>query len=368
MQAFRKGLAILLCAVLCIDTGCAIAEVEYEARHERLLRFATEKQEDWNVEDIPPIAIVTAEKYEQEKFGTPRDYSAIKQIFLEDFSQLQFEEILPKISGVRWMNLENCSVEDFLPLSGLPLLETLEFEWSGNLPRQLASLAKLPMRPVLQLTGVTADAGLGELTALANLEELTLYFDVDAISVCDLHPLTELPRLRSLKLGCVPITADLSSLAVLKELEELEISIKLDDSDERLLPELPELPKLRSLAINGGGGGWGKVVSSLPNLPVLEEFYTNADIDPVLLQHIPTLRVVDISGGDDFSPLSTLGALEKLTITHYLPDDLTPLYQLPGLRYLQIDHVGIRVTDYVDQLEALHEARPDLEMVLYHGC
>lgn len=393
MKALHKGLAALLCAALCIGAGCAMAggefdAAEYKARWGRLLRFVTEEWPDWVKEDSG-YASVTAKDYEQEKPGTPRDYSKVERLYLEGFNQAQFEEILSLVPNIRRLSLENCAVEDFSPLLRMPLLESLTLDWSGHLQWQLASLSKLPRLPALGLNDVPADADLQVLLVLTGLEKLELEMKHEGDDVCGLLPLGELPNLRSLTLNTwgmladplpdmpalgelvinaeidlsqlkhtpalrtlllsrVPVDADLSPLAALAQLETLGIWFGTKFGvDENPVLELPELPKLRSLAIYSGNHlGWWTVITSLPDMPALEVFNTNADIDPTLFEHTPALRELGFSGADD----------------------LTPLYDLPALGSLRIYGYGPNVTDYVDQLEALHEALPDLPIVIHYCC
>ncbi len=395
MTAFRKGVAALLCVALCMGAGCAAAgevygQTEYEARRERLDRFVTVIYPNWAEEDGSDFAYVTAKMYEGEKLDTPRDYSVVEQLELRDFTQAQFEEILPQAPGLRFLDLAGCEVEDISPLLGVPSLVWLTLDWSGNLPRQLETLAERPKPLDLELNGVPADADLAVLTALPELDKLDLSFQDGTL--CDLLPLAALPGLRSLVLDGVSADADLSPLAALPGLEKLvldsvsadtdlsplaaltgldELKIRVveeSDAGVCLVQALPELPELRSLTIFGKHDGVGTVIPSLPDLPALEVFSTNANMDPALFAHMPALRDLRFAGGDDFGPLSALTALETLCVLRFLPDDLSPLYGLPALNSLLLYGHDIDTTDYVDQLEALHEALPGLPIVEEHCC
>ena len=413
MKLLYRGLALLLAALL--GVGCAVAAetddvTEGEARWERLLSFVSEEYGGawlWSEEDIF-YARVKAEAFEQEKNGTPQDYTQVELLFLYDFNQAQLEEILSQTPSLYVLGLTDCTVEDFSSLKNMEFLETVELDWSEDLPRQLASLAKLPKLPGLSLGKVPTDADLEELVVLAELEWLELRFQDDTL--CELLPLSKLPKLRSLtiyggheraihtlpdlpllekffvnapmdpallkhtpalrvlKMNYIPADADLAPLAALTRLEELVMTVSTSYEDgETPLPELPVLPNLRSLGLYGASSGSGSVISNLPDLPALERFDTNAEIDLALFQHTPALRVLSIVGTDDFSGISTLASLEEIYVEWRLPDDLSPLHDLPALRLLQIDTNHL-IMDYLEQLEALHEARPDIEIVLYYCC
>lgn|GEM_PF-4487334 len=380
MKLLCQGLALLLAALLLAallgvsyaiaaeteDATAKAAEVaEREARWERLLSFATEQYADWDAYDIT-FEYLSAGRYEQETDGKLEEYALVEDLYLDAFNQAQFEEILPLMPKLRKLYLTDCELQDYSALLRVPSLEMLRLGWSESLPEQVATLERLPALKRLELSDVPADTDLSYLLPVASKLTLSLEWRPGLPEL-----LVTLPGLKMLKL-VAPTDTDISFLAALNSLEELEIyfcTVDFDAEEETMLPEVPKLPKLRSLGLYGDGSGWGSVISNLPDLPSLESFDTNAAIDLTLLQHVPALRVLSIPGADDFSTLSTLKALEEIYIEWYLPDDLSPLHGLPALRLLQIaGNHACPVSDYLEQLEALYDVKPNIEIVLYYCC
>jgi hypothetical protein len=385
MKAFRRGLAALLCVVLCVGVGCAAAgekidEAEGEARFERLLRFATERYDPevyGEESEDASYAYLSTENYEQEKRGASRDYSKVEELALHSYNQAQFEEILPRVPDLRSLVLISCTVEDYSLLQKRAPQLVLSLEWQPDL---LERVAVLPNLRGLALDEIL-DADLSPLTMLTELEELVLSFDSASSIAADLRPLNALSKLRSLKLKLFnadlspltgmtglrsltlemsdadlsPLTAltglrslalelpvaDLSPLSALTGLEELKLVLERDSPGN--LQPLGALPKLRSLKLDRLMPSDVLLAETLPDMPALEELNLYGWIDLAQLAHTP--------------------ALKRLYIKPEAIGDLAPLYTLPALNYLEFNAHYFDISDYVEQLEALHEAMPGLEIV-----
>ncbi len=74
--------------------------------------------------------------------------------------------------------------------------------------------------------------------------------------------------------------------------------------------------------------------------------------------------ILYVYGVMDLAPLVNAPALKRLRMKPAALGDLTPLYTLPALNYLEINNHYFAITDYVEQIEALHDAMPGLEIVL----
>lgn len=306
MKAYRRGIAALLCVVLCMGMG-AVASADdgmaaWQAKYDRLLEFATEVKA-WEQEgyfDSPeevdaPVAPPTylhlkAEEYEQETPGAADDqYAHIETLYLYDFNQAQFEAVIPQMPNLRRLSFSDCDIDDFSPLVAIAPQLTLYLSKQPNVLEQLA--------------------------VLPNLYRLELFY--------------------------VP-NIDLWQLAPLTGLEELEVIFDRDNLPD--LSALGALPNLRSLEVSG----WGIFFDTLPDMPALEVLDLDCEFDGAQLVHVP--------------------ALQKLYLNNFIPDDLTALHTMPDFHYLQLNAVHGNVTDHVGKLEALHLAKPDLEIILYYCC
>ena len=367
MKRLYQTLALLLIVLLGMGgtvSAAAYDMAEADGDWERLLSFATEEYTDWD-EDDTTYQYLFGDRYDLEKNDVLEEYSLAEYLRLYDFNQAQFAEILPFMPQLSELWLRDCDLQDYSPLLGVPSLEILGVEWSEGLPEHISTLAQLPALETLILSKIPADADLSSLLPVVSKLTLSLEWRPDLP-----EQLATLPGFKTLDLSA-SVDADLSPLAILTDLEALTIQfhfIEFDTEEDNPLPVLPKLPALRALTLNGDGGGWGSVISILPDLPALEEFDTDAAIDLELFQHCPALRVLSIPGAYDFSPLNTLKALEEIHIEWFFPDDLSPLYDLPALRLLQIAGNHADPMEYLDQLEELYEAVPDIEIVIYSCC
>lgn len=303
MKVLHKGLALLLCVTLCVGLGSAMAGEDnavsdWEAKYERLLRFAVEVKawdgEEWGDDDGPiyptTYLYLDAETYEKDKTDAADDkYAGIESLTLSGFNQAQFADIFTQTPNLDSLSFWDCDVTDFSPLLPIAPQLTLWLTWEPGLLEQLAVLPNLYSLDM----SIRQEADLSLLAALTGLEKLTLRFEND-------------------------LTFDISSLGM--------------------------MPGLRSLELDS----WKTPSDTLPGMSALEELKLYCEIDVAQLEQTP--------------------ALQKLYLNRHISDDLTPLYSLSDLEYLEINAVHIDVTKYVEQLEALHEVMPNLRIILYYCC
>lgn len=308
MSSFRKGMAALLCAALCAGAGCAAADrAQVQADWERLERFVIYEYGAEEEKELP------TESVSAETFAEKRNYAKVEVLYLYGLDQEQLEAILSKARKLRRLDLRNCAVEDFSPLLRMQKLATVSLFWEEVEPERLAALDNVPE---IIINEIPDGADLSPLAEMRGIKRLYLDFQ-EGVSVGDLRPLGELPKLRRLELHYAE-----------------------------------------------------KLFHTLPDMPVLEEFLPGWEIDLALLKHAPKLQTLYLQCGDttDLRTLASLPALKELYILREMPGDLTPLHTLTKLKYLSIDAVNIDLVDYVEPLEALHEAAPKLKIVAAECC
>ena len=204
----------------------------------------------------------------------------------------------------REVNLSSLKITDISPLSGLPMLITLNL---GN-------------------NDIT---DLSPLSNLGSLEELNLTRN----QITDITPLSGLGNLRSLYLSYNEII-DLSPLSGLVKLEKLN----LYGIETANITPLSGLVNLRSLHQTGSGI---TDLSPLSGLAMLEDLYLAgneiSDLSP--LSKLSNLRYLELANNriTDLSPLSDLERLEELFINRNQVSDFSPLYALTGLKKLETD-------------------------------
>lgn len=269
---------------------------------------------DWDAKYARLLVFATEIKaWEEEGFW---DVSALDSYFLylraEAYEQGKLDALDDAYSGIESLSLSGfnqAQFEEILPQ--VPNLRRLEL-WGCNV-EDLSPL--LPLAP-----------------------RLTLQLDWQPDL---LEQLAVLPNLFGLEISDIP-DADLSQLVALTGLEALALGFDSDSTVD--LSPLGMLPRLRSLELNS----WRTPSDTLPDMPALEALKLYCGIDAAQLEHTP--------------------ALQKLYLDYYIPDDLTPLYTLRDLTYLEINAGHADITAYVEQLEALHEAMPALQIILYYCC
>ncbi len=186
---------------------------------------------------------------------------------------------------------------------------------------------------------------LSPLASLTNLTTLTL-----GGSISDLSPLANLTNLTVLSLW-VGSTSDLSSLAGLTNLRGLSLGepLRLDSST------LPSLTNLQALSIWGFTWRW----TGDPPFHGLSGL-----LDPTFLAGFPNLTELTISNAgyanynlSNISPVAGLSGLKKITLSHCLISDISPLVENTGLGQDSIVDVRGNPLSYV----SLHTHIPELQ-------
>ena len=192
---------------------------------------------------------------------------------------------------------------------------------------------------------INSTSDISPLVNLTNLTTLTLYG-----STSDLSPLANLTNLTVLSLR-VGSTSDLSALAGLTNLRELSLGEPhgLDSST------LPSLTNLQALSIWGWTWRW----AGDPPFHGLSGL-----LDPTFLAGFPNLTELTISNAgyanynlSNISPVAGLSRLKKITLSHCLISDISPLVENTGLGQGSIVDVRGNPLSYV----SLHTHIPDLQ-------
>ena len=187
--------------------------------------------------------------------------------------------------------------------------------------------------------------GLSSLANLTNLTEFSLRG-----SISDLSPLANLTNLTGLNLWANSIS-DLSPLAGLTNLRELSLGdpVILDSST------LPSLANLQVLNIFGFTWRW----AGDPPFHGLSGL-----LDPTFLAGFPNLTELTISNAgyanynlSNISPVAGLSRLKKITLSHCLISDISPLVENTGLGQDSIVDVRRNPLSYV----SLHAHIPELQ-------
>ena len=226
---------------------------------------------------------------------------------------------------------------------------------------EMATLTELAASGISDLTGLgratnltTLDLRLSSgsilgLSSLANLTNLS-EFSLSLGSISDLSPFANLTNLTGLSLEANSIS-DLSPLAGLTNLRELSLGdpVKLDSST------IPRLANLQVLNIWGWTWRW----AGDPPFHGLSGL-----LDPTFLAGFPNLTELTISNAgyanynlSNFSPVAGLSRLKKITLSHCLISDISPLVENTGLGQGSIVDVRINPLSYV----SLHTHIPELQ-------
>lgn len=305
MKALRKGIVLFLCLALSIGFGSAMASEEGSADGSEL---GTE------YERLLRFAVVVKpweeDGWDDEPIFDISDFYL--HITAETFEEEKLDAAEDRYASIESLTLSGFSQSQFAEIvTQTPNLRSLSF-WDCDID---------DFSPLLPL---------------ASQLKLDFSWTPDL-----LERLEVLPTLYRLELRSIP-DADLSRLAALTGLEVLRLQFESDSTVD--ISALGTLENLRSLELQC----YGSPFDSLPEMAALEELKLYCDIDGAQLEH-------------------TL-ALQKLYLHQYIPDDLTALYSLPDLDYLEINAVHTDFMKYVEELEALHEAMPNLKIVLYYCC
>ncbi len=187
--------------------------------------------------------------------------------------------------------------------------------------------------------------GLSSLAKLTNLTQFSLQG-----SISDLSPFANLTNLTGLYLWANSIS-DFSPLAGLTNLKELSLGdpVRLDSST------LPSLANLQVLNIFGFTWQW----AGDPPFHGLSGL-----LDPTFLAGFPNLTELVISNAgyanynlSNISPVAGLSRLEKITLSHCLISDISPLLENTGLGQGSIVDVRRNPLSYV----SLHTHIPELQ-------
>ena len=195
-------------------------------------------------------------------------------------------------------------------ISELTQLESLELSGENAVYENLDFLSGLTELKVLRLPITAQGMGSYDISALANLTELT---SIDLPhSVKDLTPLQGLTKLEYLSLedGYMAETRDsFDSVEPLRNLTNLkELSVRFLNEGQVDLTPLSGMTQLQTLSIDAASGNLGQCsISSLSALSGLKELRTL------------TLQVHDLT---DISGLENLEKLEMVSISNYTDNGL----------------------------------------------
>ncbi len=243
------------------------------------------------------------------------EYSAnAEELNLGDLGELVWtEEDLETIQGMpnlKRLKMHCNRMTDMQWISGLTQLESLELGGENAVYENLDFLSGLTGLKVLRLPITAQGMGSYDISALANLTELT---SIDLPhSVKDLTPLQGLTKLEYLSLedGYMAETRDsFDSVEPLRNLTNLkELSVRFLNEGQVDLTPLSGMTQLQTLSIDAASGNLGQCsISSLSALSGLKELRTL------------TLQVHDLT---DISGLESLEKLEMVSISNYTDNGL----------------------------------------------
>ena len=243
------------------------------------------------------------------------EYSAnAEELNLGDLGKLVWtEEDLETIQGMpnlKRLKMHCNRMTDMQWISELTQLESLELSGENAVYENLDFLSGLTGLKVLRLPITAQGMGSYDISALANLTELT---SIDLPhSVKDLTPLQGLTKLEYLSLedGYMAETRDsFDSVEPLRNLTNLkELSVRFLNEGQVDLTPLSGMTQLQTLSIDAASGNLGQCsISSLSALSGLKELRTL------------TLQVHDLT---DISGLESLEKLEMVSISNYTDNGL----------------------------------------------
>lgn len=227
--------------------------------------------------------------------------------FVIEWKDEKVQDVMRKVTGI---------TDREIMMSDVSKIEKLDISYSDI--DDLSFLSYLPHLKELDIsqTNVTDISVLKELPAL---EKLRLY----DTNIIDIGALVYLPNIKSLYLNYID-GLDLNVLKELSMLEELSISVKKNTEIEtKNFEVIGYLNNLRYLGLVGDFDD----ISFLSNLTSLQELYFIGDI-------FEYIRSGGSSEAIDFSSLSNLLNLKKLTLVGAKVKDISALANLQNLEYL----------------------------------
>ena len=243
------------------------------------------------------------------------EYSAnAEELNLGDLGELVWTEedleTIQRMPNLKRLKMHCNRMTDMQWISELTQLESLELGGENAVYENLDFLSGLTGLKVLRLPITAQGMGSYDISALANLTELT---SIDLPhSVKDLTPLQGLTKLEYLSLedGYMAETRDsFDSVEPLRNLTNLkELSVRFLNEGQVDLTPLSGMTQLQTLSINAASGNLGQCsISSLSALSGLKELRTL------------TLQVHDLT---DISGLESLEKLEMVSISNYTDNGL----------------------------------------------
>lgn len=217
-----------------------------------------------------------------------------------------------------------------------------------------ADLSALTFTPDVERLAVdccSRVSGLSHLGGLSKLREFELeVFELDSFEA--LHDVRS--DLVSLRLGKTRSKKpDLSVLKRFSALERLALN-----GQKKNIEVVQELQRLRRVYIQGIPLSNLDFLASLPRLEKLDLGFGGAENLQWLadLSALQELRLLRVKGLSDLSALSALSSLRQLKLVDQpLIETLPPLDNLPGLKRVVCDNVGLKKWDWVLTAPALDE-------------
>ena len=349
-RLLSAALLLALAAGFCFWTwGAGGREVSFDSRS---LELAVRAELDRpsgpiarrDLEQIQRLAVVGEVPFPREEAFDYRIACYIGRDYQGDapWGDLSDLSLLSRMPNLRELYLCRQKIEDLSPLEGLPLTTLALCE---NRVSDLSPLAGMTGLEALYLGG-NPIADCGALSGLAGLRLLNLDGTISGIAAPESLGFLKGLTLRELSLGGVfPRDGDWSPVAAQQALETLS----LWDPPEAALEQAASLVRLRVLKIGNITCPDLTPLSGLERLEVLSVFSGLERLDGVEgMKRLLTLSVGK-SGVTDLTPLSGLESLSWLHLTEVPVEDYSPLAELPGLEYVQVDG---------DRLEAVEAACP----------
>jgi hypothetical protein len=241
---------------------------------------------------------------------------------------------LEKLTLIRHLEVSNGHI-DLHPINKLLYLESL----SGRLNRELTSLKGIEYLTRLKVIDLP-HSRIFDLEPLRNLIEIESlnFYDSD---IENLDPLTNLRELRSLRIGAALSLTNLSPLSNFNELVNLDCSSN-SDIDRRI--DFSPIGALTNLEKLDCSGNFIETLKFLKDLKMLE-----------------SLSLGDSYFSDDtLVPLANLRRLKRLRLSHTNIHNLSPLIDMPSLKYLWVDKT--KIPDY--QIKEFSMISPACEVIV----
>ncbi len=224
------------------------------------------------------------------------------------------------LNHLTWLDLDNNSISDILPLAGLNQLTWLNLD--NNSITDISPLAGLNHLTQLNLWGNS----ISDISPLAGLNHLTELL-LNRNSITDISPLAGLNQLTTLWLGGNSIS-DISPLVELNQLTWLN----LDNNSTTDISLLAGLNQLTDLWLNNNSITDISPLAGLNQLTWLDldnNFIT--DISPLTGLNNLTTLFLDNNSISDISAVAGLYQLTELDLRHNSISDISPLVENTGL-------------------------------------